>query len=68
MEASELVSYFEKFGLSSMSQLWVGTPTKLVTLWRSMSCRARSGSHRYIMTSLKCHMKLLIITGMQPVT
>ena len=51
-----------------MSQDCVGTPTKLVTWWRSINCRARSGSHRYIMTSLKCQEKHDIITGMQPVT
>jgi len=33
-----------------------------------MSCSARSGSHRYIITILRCHEKQLIITAMQPVT
>ena len=68
MEVSELVSYFWKLSHSSMSHDCVGTPTKLVTLWRSMSCRARSGSQRYIITNLKCQVKQLSITGIQPVT
>ena len=62
------MSYLAKFGLSSMSQDWVGTPTNVVTRWRSINCKARSGSQRYIITSLSCHEKHDIITGMQPVT
>ena len=38
-------------GDSSRSQLCVGTPTKFVTCSRSISSRARVGSHLYIITS-----------------
>ena len=55
-------------GHSSRSQDWVGTPTNAVTRWRSISSRARSGSQRCIITSLKCQAKHDSITGMQPVT
>src|ERR1700722_15529083 len=67
-EVSEEVSYFAKLGDSMRSHAWVGTPTKAVTLWRSIKARARSGSQRYIMTSLKCQEKHDIMTGIQPVT
>ncbi len=66
--ASEEVSYFEKAGLSSMSQLWVGTPTKAVTRSASISRSAVSGSHRCIMTSFIFMPKHESITGTHPVT
>ncbi len=62
------MSYFAKWGHSSRSQDWVGTPTNALTWCRSMSTRAPSGSQRCIITSLKCHEKHDSITGMQPVT
>ena len=55
-------------GLSSMSQLWVGTPTKVVTRSASMSRRAVSGSQRCIITSLNFIPKHESITGTHPVT
>ena len=45
------MSHFSKSGCSSRSQLWVGTPTKLVTRSRSISSRARPASHLCIITS-----------------
>src|ERR1019366_9968073 len=66
--ASDEVSYFEKAGLSSRSQLWVGTPTNVVTRSDSMSLRAFSGSHRCIITSLSFMPKQESITGTHPVT
>src|SRR5579884_920377 len=62
------VSNSEKRGDSSRSQLWVGTPTKLVTFSRSMSSRARSGSHLYIITSFTPAEKHDSITATEPVT
>ncbi len=58
----------EKAGLSSRSQLWVGTPTKAVTFSASMSRRAVSGSQRCIMTSFIFMPKQVSMTGTQPVT
>src|SRR3954454_19642881 len=55
-------------GDSSRSQLWVGTPTKLVMRSRSMSSRARSGFHLYMITSFNPAEKQESITGTQPVT
>ncbi len=46
------VSKSANFGHSNRSQLWVGTPTNEVIFSRSISSRARSGSHLYIITSL----------------
>ena len=46
----------------------VGTPTKCVTFSRSMSSRARSGSHLYSITSLRAPATQLNITGTRPVT
>src|SRR5271155_3571303 len=66
--ANDEVSYFAKFGDSRRSHDCVGTPTKIVTLWRSMSCRARSGSQRYVITSFTWKVKQVIMTGMHPVT
>ena len=68
MVASDEVSYLEKAGLSSRSQLWVGTPTKAVTCSASMRRRAVSGSQRCIMTSFSFIPKHESITGTQPVT
>src|SRR4051794_6673414 len=62
------VSVVAKLGDSSRSQLCVGTPTKFVTRSRSISSRARSGSHLRIITSFRPLAKHDIITGMQPVT
>jgi hypothetical protein len=55
-------------GDCSRSQLWVGTPTKLVTRSRSISSSARSGSHLYMMTSFSPVAKQDSITGTAPVT
>src|ERR671917_986581 len=52
----------------SRSQLWVGTPTKLVTCSRSISSRARSGSHLYMITSFRPLAKQPSMTGIDPVT
>ena len=57
------VSVSAKRGDSSRSQLCVGTPTKLVTCSRSISSRARSGSHLYIITSFRPLAKHDSITG-----
>ena len=46
----------------------VGTPTKLVTFSRSMSCNARNGSHLCIITSFAPVATDPSITGTQPVT
>src|SRR3954466_14968617 len=62
------VSKSAKRGDSSRSQLWVGTPTKLVTPSRSISSSARSGSQRYMITSFSPLAKHDIITGTHPVT
>ena len=51
-----------------MSQLCVGTPTKVVTRSDSIRRSAASGSHRYIITSLNFMPKHDSITGTQPVT
>ena len=66
--ARDEVSYLWNDGLSSMSQLWVGTPTKVVTRSASMSRSAVSGSHRCIITSLNLIPKQESITGTHPVT
>ena len=68
MLASDEVSYLENDGLSSMSQLWVGTPTKVVTRSASIRRSAVSGSHRCIMTNFNFIPKQLSITGTHPVT
>ena len=68
MLASDEVSYLENDGLSSMSQLWVGTPTNVVTRSASMRRRAVSGFHRCIITSLNFIPKQDSITGTHPVT
>src|ERR671917_1183022 len=52
----------------SRSQLWVGTPTKLVTCSRSISSRARSGCHLYMITSFRPLAKQPSMTGIDPVT
>src|SRR5690606_14565495 len=62
------VSYFSKSGCSSMSHDMVGTPTNWVTRSRSMSSRARPGSHLYMMTSFEPDTNEPIITGTAPVT
>ena len=62
------MSYFSNAGLSNMSQLWVGTPTKAVTRSASMRRSAVSGSQRCIMTSLNFMPKQESITGTHPVT
>src|ERR1022692_1344014 len=67
-EANDEVSYLWKLGDSSRSQLWVGTPTKIVTRSLSMSWRAFSASQRYMITSLRPLANAESITGMQPVT
>ena len=46
----------------------VGTPTNCVTRSRSISSRARSGVHLYIITSLKPFVKHESMTGTSPVT
>ncbi len=46
----------------------VGTPTKVVTRSRSISSRARSGSHLYIITSFAPDAVEPSMTGMSPVT
>ncbi len=51
-----------------MSQLCVGTPTKVVTRSASMSRSAVSGSQRCIITSLNFIPKQESITGTHPVT
>ena len=51
-----------------MSQDWVGTPTKFVTRSRSISSRARSGSHLYIITSSKPPLTHDSSTDTHPVT
>ena len=66
--ASDDVSYLSNDGLSSMSQLCVGTPTKVVTRSDSISRSAVSGSQRCIITSLNFMPKQESITGTQPVT
>ena len=68
MLASEEVSNLENAGLSSRSQLWVGTPTKAVTRSASISRSATSGSQRYIITSFIFSPKHESMTGTQPVT
>ena len=55
-------------GDSSRSQLCVGTPTNAVTLWRSISSSAWSGSQRRCITSFSCAPKHESITGTHPVT
>ena len=62
------VSNSAKRGDCSMSQLWVGTPTKFVTRSRSISSSARSGSHLYMITSFRPLAKQPSITGIEPVT
>src|SRR5580658_2769642 len=62
------VSYLEKLGDSTRSQLWVGTPTNTVTRSRSMSRNAVSASQRYIITRRMPAAKDDSITGMHPVT
>src|ERR671912_2043472 len=62
------VSNSWKRGDSSMSQLWVGTPTNEVTRSRSISSSARAGSHRYMITSFTPEEKHPSITGIRPVT
>ena len=56
-----------KSGESSTCHTMAGTPPKLVTLSRSMSSRARSGSHLCIMTSLPPAAVLATRTEWQPV-
>ena len=68
IEARLDVSYFSKSGDSSMSHDIVGTPTNCVMRSRSISSRARSGTHLYMITSLKPPRKQLIMTGISPVT
>ena len=68
MVASDEVSYLANDGLSNMSQLCVGTPTKAVTRSASMRRRAVSGSQRCIITSLNFMPKHDSITGTHPVT
>ena len=65
---SEDVSNSLKRGDSSRSQLCVGTPTNAVTLCRSMSSSALSGSQRCSITSFSWTLKHESITGTQPVT
>src|ERR671911_298640 len=62
------VSNSAKRGDSSMSQLCVGTPTNEVTRSRSISSSARTGSHRYMITSFTPDEKHPSITGIRPVT
>src|SRR5665213_2689806 len=66
--ASDDVSYLVNAGLSSMSQLCVGTPTKVVTRSDSIRRSAVSGSQRCIITSFNFMPKQESITGTQPVT
>src|SRR5665213_4142409 len=66
--ASDDVSYLVNAGLSSMSQLCVGTPTKVVTRSDSIRRSAVSGSLRCIITSFNFMPKHDSITGTQPVT
>src|SRR4051812_39668592 len=62
------VSRLAKSGDSSRSQDIVGTPTNVVTFSRSISSRARSGFHLYIITNFVPLAKQLSMTGMHPVT
>src|SRR5918995_682494 len=50
----------------SRSQLWVGTPTKLVTRSRSICSSALSGSHLYMITSFRPEAKHDSTTGTDP--
>src|SRR5579872_3232085 len=68
MAESDEVSYLWKFGDSTRSQLWVGTPTKVVTRSASISCSAFSASQRYIITSFIPLANADSMTGTQPVT
>ena len=67
-ESNDDVSRVENDGDSRRSHDIVGTPTKCVTFSRSMSSRARSGSHLYSITSLRAPATQLNITGTRPVT
>ena len=62
------VSVVANFGDSSRSCDCVGTPTKVVTRSRSISSRARSGDHLYIITSLLPPSVAPSMTGTSPVT
>ena len=68
METSDEVSYLWKLGDSRRSQLWVGTPTNVVTRSLSMSWRAFSASERYMITSFIPLANAESITGTHPVT
>src|SRR3954466_16257472 len=60
------VSRLAKSGESSTCHTIDGTPPKLVTSSRSMSSRARSGSHLYMITSLPPKAVLATSTEWQP--
>src|SRR3954451_17612024 len=62
------VSNSGNLGELTRSQLWVGTPTKLVTRSRSISSSALSAFQRYIITSFALDTTQLRSTGTEPVT
>src|SRR5688500_1463095 len=67
MLCTEEMSRVAKLGDWSTCQTMAGTPPKLVMRSRSMSSRARSGSHLYMITSLPPEARLATRTEWQPV-
>jgi hypothetical protein len=67
IDCSERVSYFVRFGCSSMFSTMVGTPVNEVTFSCSISCSARSGAHLCIKTILRPTMNERRKTACRPV-